>query len=785
MPESLPIVIPQRLRERFEIAWQHCRVLFFSAPCGCGKTTTARKLLDRFPICARTAEDNACLFEPIPEKSKVFLLDDLQYLKDADDQKALCELIRTEPKRHFVLLSRGGIPGWLMPFQFAGYMEIFEMESLLFDRKAFKELLTAHSITGLAEAEITDILQQGIGHPAGLSIFCRRLAAGESLSTTMMGTVRHEIYRYFDEMVYHKLEDILRRFILSLAPFAQFNVELARMVSGDSRAAEWIERLQQDTSMLVAEGSDHFHFQPFFQQFIQWELEQEFSNEERCNVFRQAGLYYELQNQLRPALDCYTKIGEHSKLSALLIKNAQLHPGIAQYNDLQTYYFSLPREEVLRSPELMAGMSMLCSLCMEYEQSDDWYRELQNYATKLKKSDTQYKEAHGRLVFLDIALPHREISGLMELIPMVLELITSKQIKCPSVCVTGGLPSVMNGGKDFCAWSKMDDMLYATLRKPLEAVLGKEGVGLAHCAICESKFEKDDDYSPPMLTLLTRINEIQRHGTPDMEFAAIGLLARIQITQGNAETALESLSNLREKFVEMNETRFLPNLDAMLCRIWLRLGAVNEWELWYHNAAPKEDYHLWVMWRYQYITKALVQIQMGDYNGALMISRLLPYTKTCARVMDALHIHIIMAICHHRLENKMWKTELHTALTSAWEHRFIQPIAEYGIGILPLLTACGWNQDTEYLHRVITRTRAQTANYPMYLKAAAKLSAPLTTAETQVMKLICHNRSNKEICEIMGTRLPTVKTHVANVLNKLGVDRRTEVKDVAERLHLI
>ena len=66
----------------------------------------------------------------------------------------------------------------------------------------------------------------------------------------------------------------------------------------------------------------------------------------------------------------------------------------------------------------------------------------------------------------------------------------------------------------------------------MEAVLGRDGVGLADCAIAESKFEKGEDIAPRMLTLLPRMSEIRRTGTPDIEFAATGLLARSQLAGG-------------------------------------------------------------------------------------------------------------------------------------------------------------------------------------------------------------------------------------------------------------
>lgn len=789
MSELLPVVIPDLLLLRFTQAWKHCRVFLFSAPCGCGKTTSAKKLLAPYAVCERSAAQHDCFAQPIPEACDVFLLDDLQCLKDSDQQQVLCEMIRTTPHLRFVLLSRGKTPGWLMPFQFSGMMEIFEMETLLFDRAAVRQLLTAYGLTDITAADVTMIWRESIGHPTALAIFCRHLSTGVVPDAALMGTIRHEVYAYFDEMVYRRMDRNLRRFVLSLAPFEQFGREIARLVSGDSLAGDLLEHLRQDTSMLVSDGPDTFRFQGFFGDFIRWELEREFTAAEQKNLFSRAALYYELTGSLRLAMDCYIRSGEHDKISLLLVKNAELHPGIAQYYDLEKYYFALPRETILRSPVLIAGMSMLCAMCMEYEESDRWYGELQTYAAGLKKSDSEYKLARGRIAYLDIGLPHRGTAGLLELFPAVLRMITDKSIERQSFSVTSTLPSVMNGGKDFCEWSLQDDFLYASFRKVLESVLGTDGVGIADCAICESKFEKNADYQPRLLTVMARLTEIQRHGTPDTEFVAVGLLARAQLAEGKAQQALDTIISLREKFTEENEFRFHPNIDAMLCRIRLHLGDLDSVDSWYRECAPKDEQRLWPLWRYRYITKALVQLGQGDYTGALLVSRLLPYTKACARVMDALHIHVILAICCYRQGNNAWKTELQTALDSAARYHFIRPIAEYGAAILPLLTAYAWSDGQPWSvterHRLLAAVRAQAVNYPDYLKPFHGMITPLTATETQVMKLLCSSRSNKEICEILGIALPTAKTHVASVLEKLDVSRRTEVRDVAERLHLI
>ena len=63
----------------------------------------------------------------------------------------------------------------------------------------------------------------------------------------------------------------------------------------------------------------------------------------------------------------------------------------------------------------------------------------------------------------------------------------------------------MNGGKDFSPWSKRDTLLYKTIRLPVEAALGKDGVGLADCALAESLFEKGEDVRNQAMKLLAML----------------------------------------------------------------------------------------------------------------------------------------------------------------------------------------------------------------------------------------------------------------------------------------
>ena len=183
-------------------------------------------------------------------------------------------------------------------------------------------------------------------------------------------------------------------------------------------------------------------------------MEREYTEEKRRALLSRGGLYYELKEDYARALEYYTSGGDHSKVSELLVRNAELHPGMGHYAEMEKYYRSLPEAEILASPSLMQGMSMLCALAMDYEGSERWYGELQAFAERCGRQDAAGKQARSRFAWLDISLPQRGVNGLTETIPAVFRLLMNKEVTLPSFSVTSALPSIMNGGKDFSEWSK-------------------------------------------------------------------------------------------------------------------------------------------------------------------------------------------------------------------------------------------------------------------------------------------------------------------------------------------
>jgi DNA-binding NarL/FixJ family response regulator len=73
----------------------------------------------------------------------------------------------------------------------------------------------------------------------------------------------------------------------------------------------------------------------------------------------------------------------------------------------------------------------------------------------------------------------------------------------------------------------------------------------------------------------------------------------------------------------------------------------------------------------------------------------------------------------------------------------------------------------------------------MRTRSTAPAVEPLTERELEVLSLVGRGRSNKEIATDLGITERTARTHVSNILGKLGLASRTQAALYAVERHLV
>ena len=339
----------------------------------------------------------------------------------------------------------------------------------------------------------------------------------------------------------------------------------------------------------------------------------------------------------------------------------------------------------------------------------------------------------------------------------------------------------MNGGKDFCRWSRSDRALARTVGPLVERVLGSYGKGLTKIALAESLFEKGGE-TFEVLTLLSRGQvETECGGRPEIGFAAVGQRVRMMILQGDLSNAGAILDSFQSAAEEQRVTQLIPNIQAMRCRIALYAGdmdAVREWL----KAAPDEDKEFITMERYRYLTKVRCYMALGENLKALaLLEKLSEYAGRCHRTYIRMEAGVLGAMVRRRLGTE-WEAMLAAALDEAESYHFIRFISELGPAVLPLFKSR--SRDGPWYAQVLDETKQMTRRYPRYLLPGAARE-DFSPAALDILRLQSEGMTATQIGAKLGMKPDTVRYHIKENYRKLEAGGKVEAIAAARRLGLI
>ncbi len=352
--------------------------------------------------------------------------------------------------------------------------------------------------------------------------------------------------------------------------------------------------------------------------------------------------------------------------------------------------------------------------------------------------------------------------------------------------MTSNMPSVMNGGKDFCNWSFYDRTLANVIDKPIELALGKYGKGFANIALAESLFEKGgDDYE--IMTLLNKGRYQAEHGGKlEMCFVAIGILIRMEIFKGQIKNAYKLLLDFNKKLIKEDAMHLMSNLKALECRLALKRGDKNAVCNWLEDA-PQENIEFCIMYRYIYLTKVRVYLLQEEWEPAFaLLQRLLYYAETYDRTYIRMECTLLLSIYQYRCKKREWRTTFQQLLSETEHYGFIPLIAEEGDAVLPLLQKCDHKHiGSAYYEQVLQATLRMAKQYPAYLAWAQSDTVELPLHALEILQMQSEGKTAKAIAEALHITEATVRYHSKNTYHKLGASGKMDAVRIAKEMKLI
>ena len=471
-------IAPASALKKLKKARSLSQTVYLYGATGYGKTELVRQYLSGrryiYLSCEELPWEAGALpsEEPGRQNRRIVVIDNLHRLKSEELRR---EILALEKRKDIwlILIGRSPLPTWLMSRHIQEVFVVISENDLRMGRDEITAYLDARGVTH-TEEDIQYLQNTAEGNAYILHHVALRMKEGEHPGPKLQTEIREAFASYLENVVLVRWDSDLLEFLMQVSVVDEFTLELAEMISGNLHVTALLEQAAEAGNFISQEDGT-YRLRPVLIDALRNRALKVYGRERVKDLKYNAALYYEMHDEVVPALKLFEECGKTERIKNLLIRNARMNPGNGHYYELRRYYFNMDEREIEDSPVLMAGMSMLHSMLMDDEKSEYWYEKLKAFATNAKGGVR--REALSRLAYLDIGLPHRGSRDVLEIIKNIPALLFDKGNRLPEFSVTSNLPSTMNGGKDFCHWSPDDTKLAKTVGPLVERVLGSYASG--------------------------------------------------------------------------------------------------------------------------------------------------------------------------------------------------------------------------------------------------------------------------------------------------------------------
>lgn len=446
---------PKAAWDKLRMAGARRQNVYLYAATGYGKTELLHRYLRRRRHIWLSGEGLTVetLQEIALPAEATMVIDDLARVLDPAVRREIVSML-DQPGLWLVLAGRCPLPSWLTGPYVNGRLSVIPEEDLRLSEKEIAQLYLSWGVQlprNLLEKRIIPLVE---GSPLGARLLAVEMSRGSSYTEELVNDLTRKFYEYLNQAVYSEWPEEIREMMMQLSLLEHFTIQQAEEMTGRSDVNRLLAQAAE-TGNLFSIKDGAYTLRPTVINSMKLRMETVCDRVRENELLRRAGTICEKEGNIPRALKLYQDGQCEKEIHALLIDNARRYPGGGYYYELTPAYLALPEEEVRSSPDLIAARSMLYSLALNATESERWYAVLQEYAAGHPDPE-EHRLAESWLVYLDISLPHRGSTNLIEVLDEAARKIQTERLVMPEFSVTGGQPSLINGSKDFCDWTRDD-----------------------------------------------------------------------------------------------------------------------------------------------------------------------------------------------------------------------------------------------------------------------------------------------------------------------------------------
>jgi len=210
----------------------------------------------------------------------------------------------------------------------------------------------AGSVSDIDEETLRSLHARANGWVAGTILLLERIKANESLSMPAPPETKTEIFHYFTEQVFMRIDSGTREVLMRTALLPWATGPMAEEVSEHPNAAQIIRELYQ-RGLFVDRRTDtqvHYQFHDLFREFLLERCHAHFDDENRQHFKRTAAQVAEKYGQHDAAVDLYAETQSWDELSQLICEIAEPFLTQGRHQTVLRYVGLLPNAEREKQP---------------------------------------------------------------------------------------------------------------------------------------------------------------------------------------------------------------------------------------------------------------------------------------------------------------------------------------------------------------------------------------------------------------------------------------------------
>jgi LuxR family transcriptional regulator, maltose regulon positive regulatory protein len=767
----------------------------------------------------------------LPAKS-VLVLEDYHLITSRKVHEVIAFLLTHLPDTvHVILMARSDPPLPLARLRAYNQLNELHAADLRFSLQEIDAFLQQTVRFPLSAEILAEVEARTEGWVAGLRIIALALQGRQNQTdikaflATFSGSHRH-ILEYLVSEVLTAQPEPLQEFLLQTSFLSHLTGSLCDAVTGREDSALVLEEFERANLFLVPldDTRQWYRFHALFAEAMQHYARRHFNQQDLCDLYKRASLWYEGKGLLIEAVDTALLAQDFSRAADLIEQSIAPQEFNNEFHTLRRWADQLPKEALCTHPTLCLTYALALlftsdrhapeTLALMTEPLQMAERHWLHCEDSTKLGEVLALRALAEMwrgnLFTSFATARRALALLSEeqlfwygimLLQVGVAELTGGNLEVAEQMLLKAQVSSMAAGNDYALraathrlaelYRRQGDLHQA--RHHFQQVLDNAGndhsdkvhgwIGLGLLAFEWNDLECAEQYASQAQAVAERLRD------PRLLVESSILLARTKHARGE-EAQAEQI--LHTRIADMRVSAYGRELRAWQVQLSLHSGDTIATERWYRLVAQQVEEVLGLQREHEALIAVRLLIAQRNPAAALrLLDEWQDEAHDTGRLGSELEIGILKALAYcasgHQSQAKATILPL---LELAQKAGYVRLFLDEGEPMRALLRALLPDVTSKTLATYLRALLFAFAQEYVQPKTAAPSSQghfveSLSPQEQRVLRLLAAGLSNPEIADELIVSINTIKTQVKSIFRKLDVTRRDDARDLAYQLKLV